>query len=139
MIPDRLFKSLNHRCKGFELFLNGQSLEPGYKPDVVLRKANNFIIIESENSSSRKTFVGGMMKAAHFLKDKNKGKLIFVMVPKKNTTALSLAIHLKPYLKWINTNTNLKSVYVIEAGAYYNNNAVIELFGNEFIKNSIKV
>lgn len=139
MIPDILFKSLHHSYKGFNIHLNGQTLENGYKPDVVLKKGNQFIIIESENSSSRKTFVGGMIKAAHFLQGDKKGQLIFVMVPKKNTTASSLAKHLKPYLKWIKGYTNLKNVYFIESGSYFKNNEVLELDGNEFQKYALKV
>lgn len=38
MIPDELFKALLHNCQGCETLLNSKSLEPGYKPDVVLRK-----------------------------------------------------------------------------------------------------
>ena len=69
MIPDKQFKELNHTFKGYAKYLCGQSLEPGYKPDFVLKKGNEYLILESENSSSRKTFVGGMIKAAHFLQN----------------------------------------------------------------------
>ena len=79
-IPDKLFKSLEHSNKGFIKYMNGQTLEAGYKPDYVLKKNNDYLILESENCSSRKTFVGGMMKAAHFLQNQRSGNLIFVIV-----------------------------------------------------------
>ncbi len=69
MIPDKEFKSLKHNLNEYSKYLCGQSLEQGYKPDYVLRKGNDYVILESENSSSRKTYVGGMMKAAHFVQD----------------------------------------------------------------------
>ena len=94
-IPDKLFKRLLHQCDGYEIHLSGNSLEPGYKPDFVLKKEEDYLILESENASSRKTFVGGMIKAAHFLQGNRTGKLIFVIVAKKNTSARAIANHLK--------------------------------------------
>jgi len=139
MIKDSLFKTLNHCHKGFNKHLNGQELEGGYKPDYVLRKNDDYIILESENTSSRKTYVGGMIKAAHFLQGDRKGKLIFVIVPKENTTALAIAKHLKLYLKWIGDKTNLKEVYVIEAAAYYTNEIVMALDCKDFKSCSLRV
>ncbi|MBN8878192.1 MAG: hypothetical protein J0I32_11640 [Sphingobacteriales bacterium] len=139
MIKDNLFKKLAHSHKGYTKYLNGQTLEAGYKPDYVLKNNNKYIILESENTSSRKTYVGGMMKAAHFLQNKKKGKLIFVIVPKKNTTAESIAKHLKPYLNWVCGNTNLKEVYIIEAAAYYQNNLLITLDCKKFEMCALKV
>lgn len=139
MIPDRLFKSLKHSHKGYVTYLNGQIIEPGYKPDFVLKKGDEYIILESENSSSRKTFVGGLMKAAHFLQGSRKGLLIFVMVPKKNTTASSIAIHLRPYLHWIKNLTNLREVIIIEASSYYKNESLLSLDCSDFKKCSLKV
>lgn len=139
MIPDRKFKSLNHNFKGFDKFLSGESIEVGYKPDFVLKKGNDYIILESENSSSRKTFVGGMIKAAHFLQNERIGFLVFVMVPKKNTTSSSIAKHLKPYLEWIQGKTNLIKVFVIEAPKYYNENILLALDCDEFMNCALQV
>ena len=141
MIPDKLFKALNHSFIDFEKFRDGQTLEPGYKPDYVLKNQNQneYIILESENSSSRKTFVGGMIKAAHYLQNEKTGKLIFVIVPKDNTKVTSIANHLKPYLKWIQTQTNLKEVFVIDAAEYYNNINVLALDCENFYRCAVKV
>lgn len=119
MIPDKIFKNLNHSFDGFQKLSNGQFLESGYKPDYVLKKGNDFIILESENCSSRKTYVGGLIKAAHYLQNEKTGKLIFVIEPKKNTKVVSIARHLKKYLDWLGKMTNLNDVYVIEANKYY--------------------
>jgi hypothetical protein len=139
MIKDKLFKSLRHSYKGFDTLHNGQELEPGYKPDYVLINKNEYIILESENSSSRKTYVGGLIKAAHYLQNDKKGKLIFVIVPKKNTKASSIANHLKPYLKWIQASTNLNEVYVIEAKSYYSDGHVLALDCKDFLSCALKV
>lgn len=139
MIPDKTFKALQHIHKGYLKHLNGQVLEEGYKPDYVLKKRNYYIILESENSSSRKTFVGGMIKAAHFLQGEKRGKLVFVIVPKKNTTANSIAKHLKPYLKMIQGRTNLKEVFVVESSSYYCNNNLLALDCNDFKQCAFKV
>ena len=139
MIPDQAFKQLNHNYKGYSIYLKGNSIEPGYKPDFVLKNNDEYIILESENSSSRKTFVGGLIKAAHFLQKERKGMLIFVIVPKSNTKAKSIANHLKIYLKWVQSISNLQQVYVIEASLYYQNDILLSIDGNDFIKNAFKV
>lgn len=139
MISDKLFKSLSHCCTGYEKFLEGKTIEVGYRPDYVLKKGNDFIILESENSSSRKTFVGGLIKAAHYLQNHKTGILVFIIVPKKNTTAASIARQLKTYFSWIKDKTNLRNVYVIEAGSYYNNDVVLEIESNKFKELSLEV
>jgi hypothetical protein len=125
MIPDEIFKNLQHSYKGYSAQMNGLTLEAGYLPDIVLKKGDEYIIIESENSSSRKTFVGGMMKAAHFLRGDRNGKPVFGMVPKGNTSAMAIARHLRKYLTWIQSIANLRHVFVIEANLYYTNSTVI--------------
>lgn len=139
MIKDRLFKTLVHNCAGYKVLLKGESLEAGYRPDYVLVKNSNYLILESENSSNRKTFVGGLIKAAHFLRGENEGALIFIIVPKKNTTAKAIAKHLKRYLDWLHGITNLKSVYVIESKHYYDGQNVLTLLENNFISLAEKV
>lgn len=139
MIPDKIFKSLSHKCKGYQKFLKGESIEQGYKPDYVLKKGNDYIILESENSSSRKTFVGGMVKAAHFLRNEKTGTLVFIIVPKVNTKAISIANHLEVYFNWLKNMTNLEKVIVIEANKYYTGTSVLEIGSTEFQKSSMMV
>jgi|SRR5678809_306274 hypothetical protein len=139
MIRDAAFKQLLHACKGYSQFTNGNSVEAGYKPDYVLKRSNEYIILESENSSSRKTFVGGLIKAAHFLSGERKGILVFIIVPKTNTTDRAIANHLRKYLSWVADKTNLRDVYVIEANAYYQANLVLPLLGKKFLSVAKKV
>jgi hypothetical protein len=139
MISDRDFKKLIHSCKGYDKHLKGEEIESGYKPDFVLRKGNDFLILESENSSNRKTFVGGMIKAAHYLQDERSGTLVFIMVPKDNTTAKQITEQLRTYFNWIKDKTNLREVYVIEAGQYYLDDRLLELLGADFNTIALKV
>ena len=62
MISDQDFKLLKHECKGYDVFLQGEDAESGYRPDYVLKRDNEYIILESENATSRKTFIGGRRK-----------------------------------------------------------------------------
>jgi len=139
MIADKIFKSLTHSCGNYETHLHGQTLDEGYRPDYVLKKESDFIILESENSSSRKTFVGGMMKAAHFLQGERTGRLIFIIVRKKNTKPETIALHLRKYLHWIQRLSNLKEVYVIETSDYCSNEMVIKIDSKEFSQKAHKV
>src|ERR1044072_5269590 len=141
MIPDKIFKALPHTCKGYEKYLSGESLgnEPGYRPDYVLKKGNDYLILESENATSRKTFVGGMMKAAHFLQGERRGKLVFIIVPRPNTTSVAIARHLKKYLNWVKGISNLREVYIIEALHYYTEEVLSPLDSAEFFRKAIKV
>lgn len=124
MIPDKVFKELLHDCCGLGCFLMEVILSLAITRYVKFN-GESYIILESENSSSRKTFVGGMIKAAHFLQGDKNGMLVFVIVPKPNTTAFVIAEHLKPYLQWISNTSNLKDVYIIDAKHYYDGENVL--------------
>lgn len=139
MIPDKIFKSLLHGYLDYTNFSNGGEVEKGYKPDFVLNKDNDFIILESENCSSRKTFVGGLIKASHFLTGNRHGILIFVIVPKVNTKAESIALHLKKYFEFVTPISNIRNVYVIEADKYFNNDNVIKILEKDFIATCFSV
>lgn len=139
MIPDKVFKSLLHSYLDCAIFSKGREVEKGYKPDFVLNKDNDFIILESENSSSRKTFVGGLIKASHFITGDRQGILIFVIVPKENTKAESIAIHLKKYFEFITPISNIRNVYVIEADKYFNDDNVIKILEKDFIAKCFSV
>jgi len=139
MIPDKVFKALKHECEEYSIYSKGQEVELGYKPDFVLNSGNSYIILESENSASRKTYVGGMVKAAHFLQGPKTGILVFVIVPKENTKASSIANHLVKYFKWIKDKTNLSEVYVIEASHYYIDGMVASVNSDNFLSKAIKV
>lgn len=138
-IPDAIFKELKHCCSGYTMFRNGQNLEPGYKPDYVLAAGNSYIILECDNSSSRKTFVGAMIKAAHFLRDDKQGILVLVLVNKQNVNYVVIARHLKKYLNWIGSKTNLKDIYVLSSTNYWRNGKVLTVLGKKFLALAQKV
>lgn len=138
-MKDSEFKSKVHSANGYEIFLKGEELFKGYKPDFVLRKINEFIILESEHGTSRKHFLGGMIKASKYLVGNKKGALVFVIKLKNNTTEENIALHLKPYLEWVEPLTNLRDVYVISDMKYCASEVPIKILGNEFKCSSLKV
>lgn len=137
MISDKDFKSLKHKSKGYDVFLQGGDAESGYRPDYVLKRDNEYIILESENATSRKTFVGGMLKAAHFLTGSNFGILIYVITPKENTKVSSIKEQIRIYFDYIREITNLQKIYVIEADKYIMNGDAISIDSEEFKKLSV--
>jgi hypothetical protein len=139
-MKDNVFKSLNHLVTGnFEVFSKGSGIEVGYKPDFTLKCNNEFIIMECENGSSRKTFVGGMLKAAHFLQNERFGTLIYILIPRKNTTAIQISNHLSQYFLYIRNLTNLKDIYVIDISDYYCDDKPLEIFSDAFYSKAKKV
>ncbi len=131
-MKDKRFKNLKHNSLGYEVIKNGQELAKGYKPDVVLKKDNHFIILESEVSTSRKGYIGGMVKAAKFLSSEFIGILIYVIEIRKNTTPAQIARHLKEYYEWIAPLTNLKSIYIISDNDYCKNEEPLEISSKKF-------
>jgi hypothetical protein len=81
-MKDRQFKDAPHIYKKYEKKYDGQNLSDGYKPDYVLVNENDYVILESERNTSRKAFVGGMIKAAMFLQDEKKA-FLFMLFKKK--------------------------------------------------------
>jgi len=139
MIKDSVFKKLPHKHKSYKMISNGGEIEVGYKPDYVLKnKKNDFVILECEYCSNRKTFIGGLLKAAHFLQNEKTGILVFVIKKMENTKCESIAAQLKTYFKWIKSITNLRKVYVIDADKYYKEEPM-EICGYEFNKSALSV
>ena len=115
------FKRLNHKFKNYNITLRGGKLADGYKPDMVLCLGESYIILECENGTSRKHFIGGLLKAAKFLTGDKEGILVYVILIKKNTTERQIAKHLRPYLDWISSLTSLREVYIISDEKYLHN------------------
>ncbi len=138
-MKDSQFKNLEHKFKDFKIIANGQQLDDGYKPDVVLNKGSEYVILESEHGSSRKHFLGGLMKAAKYLSGSRTGILVFVIKIKENTNESQISDHLAQYLHWIKSLTNLKEVYVISDANYCPSKIPLEICEKEFLKASMKV
>jgi hypothetical protein len=81
-MKDSLFKQLLHSADGYSIVNSGRQLAKGYKPDTVLQKDNDYIIMECDTGTSRKGYLGAMLKAARFLIGKNNGILILVIKEK---------------------------------------------------------
>ena len=86
----------------------------------LLKEGNRYVILESENNTNRKMFVGCLMKAAYFLRNENIGFLVIVLHEHDNTTLEQIWKHLVPYFQWIKKGglTNMEKVYLIKDEDY---------------------
>lgn len=133
-MKDRQFKDALHFYRDYTMLTDGQELAAGYKPDYVLISGDNYVILESERNTSRKAFVGGMIKAAKFLQDAKRGFLVYVIQEKENTTVSQIANHLVEYFNWIKPLTNLRKVYVISVDEYCQNEKCLEIESEAFLR-----
>ena len=101
IMKDSLFKQLSHSAEGYAVLNSGGQLTKGYKPDTVLQKENEYIIMECDTGTSRKGYLGSMLKAARFMTNEKNGILILVIKEKPNTTVKQIAEHLREYLAWL--------------------------------------
>lgn len=130
---DKFFKNLLHNAEGYSVLNSGGQLVKGYKPDTVLQKGNEHIIMECDTSTSRKGYLGAMLKAVRFLSNERKGILVLVIKEKPNTKVKQIAEHLQEYLVWLQPLTNLNTVYLIESNRYCPDENPLELLSSEFI------
>jgi hypothetical protein len=136
---DNIFKQLLHTADGYTVLNSGGQLTKGYKPDTVLQKGNDYIIMECDTGTSRKGYLGALMKAARFLTKEMNGVLILVIKEKPNTTVKQIAEHLREYLKWLKPLTNLKVVYLIETTKYCPDKTPLKILSSEFEKDAIAI
>lgn len=132
-MKDKFFKNLLHNAEGYSVLNSGGQLVKGYKPDTVLQKDNEYIIMECDTGTSRKGYLGAMLKAARFLSNDRKGVLVLVIREKPNTKVKQIAEHLQEYLVWLQPLTNLNIVYLIESNIYCPDENPLELLSSEFI------
>lgn len=138
-MKDKLFKNLLHNAEGYSVLNSGGQLVKGYKPDTVLQKGNEYIIMECDTGTSRKGYLGAMLKAARFLTSEKNGKLILLIKEKPNTTVKQIAEHLREYLVWLRPLTNLRTVYLIETTKYCPDKIPLKLLSSEFEKCAITI
>ncbi|TWI77669.1 hypothetical protein IQ13_4268 [Lacibacter cauensis] len=138
-MKDKLFKNLLHSAEGYAIFNSGGQLTKGYKPDTVLKCGEDYIIMECDTGTSRKGYLGSMLKAARYLTKEKKGILILVIKEKPNTTVKQIAEHLREYLAWLKPLTNLRIVYLIETTKYCPDKIPLKLLSSEFEKCAIKI
>ena len=133
-MKDADFKNLLHTAKGFDIISRGGEITKGYKPDVVLKRDNEYIIMECDTNTTRKGYVGAMIKAAKYLSGEKKGFAIFVLKEKKNTTVKQIQAHLQSYFEWTASLTNLQAIYLISTDSYFSADTPLELFAADFMK-----
>jgi hypothetical protein len=133
-VKDYLFKSLNHKADNYKIVSKGIALSSGYKPDIVLQNNKDYIIIECETGTSRKGYVGGMVKAAKFLTGDNTGILVYVIKEKSNTNEQQIQAHLTEYFEWMKKLTNLKAIYIISTDKYCPATVPLKLLSKAFYK-----
>ena len=138
-MKDKLFKNLLHNAKGYSILKPGGQLVKGYKPDTVLQKGNEYIIMECDTGTSRKGYFFAMLKAARFLIKEKSGVLILVIKEKPNTTVKQIAEHLREYLTWLKPLTNLRVVCLIETTKYCPDKIPLKLLSSEFEKYAITI
>lgn len=138
-MKDKVFKNLLHNAEGYSVLNSGGQLVKGYKPDTVLQKGNEYIIMECDTGTSRKGYLGAMLKAARFLCNERKGILVLVIKEKSNTTVKQIAEHLREYLAWLKPLTNLKIVYLIETTKYCPDKIPLQLLSTEFERCAITI
>lgn len=125
-------------CLG-DLVVNSRGTEvaPGYKPDLtIVNPAGQLtFIVECEQKTDRKAFLGDLIKAEKYAEDcKASPSLIIVMQPAYNTTVNQIAKHLKPYATWLDRlkpqGLNLAEVLVISDDQYLSSMQGNEILGS---------
>ncbi len=119
-------------------FSNGKSIYKNYIPDCVLKKENEYIILEHETEPNRKPILANILKAAVFLQNEKSEILINVITPKRKSSLKSYVNHSEEYFQWLKEKSNLKAVYFILMEDYCTN-GIIEINGKLFIEKSFKI
>lgn len=125
-MKDSKFKGLNHPiANGETVASTGQAIAQGYKPDITVYDQNGSLryILESEQKTDRKAFLGDLIKAEmHAENISARPELIIVMQVSSNTTAQQIANHIRPYAQWLAAKNggalNLSSIQVVSDSEY---------------------
>jgi hypothetical protein len=103
-MKDADFKSLSHPIGVNLIASSGSAVSTGYKPDITVKDTNGVLkfILESEQKTDRKAFLGDLLKAEmHAEQHGANPELVIVMSPFRNTTTLQIADHIRPYKMWL--------------------------------------
>ncbi len=122
---DAKFKALSHPIGNNKVATRGTAVATGYKPDITVRdeEGNLTYILESEQKTDRKAFLGDLLKAEMYAEQQQaKPALVIVMQPQDNTTTQQIATHLSPYIKWLarkqGGNLNLTHIHILSDADY---------------------
>jgi hypothetical protein len=140
-MKDSQFKALAHRIGANVVASRGSAVSSGYKPDVTVSdtSGNLKFILESEQKTDRKAFLGALLKAEMYAEQqKARPELIIVMQVFKNTSTKQIAAHLRPYKDWLASKKggvlNLSAIHVLSDDDYEAAIAAIEDIGSEPFK-----
>ena len=136
------FKACKHQVgKGNKIASRGKAVSKGYKPDVTVKDKNGNLlyILECEQKTDRKAFLGDFIKAEfHAEHKKQHPRLIIVMREEGNTTTKQIFNHLRPYIKWLKSKgggkLSLSAVQVLSDKEYQKSISAGELLGSKAFK-----
>jgi hypothetical protein len=125
-MDDAEFKRLRHCVvPPLQIASRGSLVTTGYKPDITIEDATHSLryILESEQKTDRKAFLGDLVKAERYAEERNATpELVIVMQEFNNTTTRQIADHLRPYADWLRRLKagclHLSGILVISDTAY---------------------
>jgi hypothetical protein len=140
-MKDAIFKALKHPVGTSTIASSGSAVSPGYKPDITVEDATGALtfILESEQKTDRKAFLGALLKAEVYAELQNaRPELIIVMQAFKNTTTKQIADHLRPYKHWLSSKKggtlSLSAIHVLSDDEYRAAIAASECIGTAAFK-----
>ena len=146
-MKDSDFKRLDHQIGTLQIGSCGSAVSAGYKPDVTVVDATGklMFILESEQKTDRKAFLGDVLKAEKYSEECNATPmLVIVMQQQSNTTVKQIAEHILPYIAWLKGRLNggmkLSGLLVISDTEYLASVNIKELLGSAaFLKRGVAV
>lgn len=141
-MKDKEFKVCKDQVGKSDKIATRKEVSKGYKPDVTVEDAegNLLYILECEQKTDRKAFLGDFIKAERHAENKKQNpELIIVMQEFNNTTTQQIAAHLCPYIDWLKSKgggkLSLSAVQVLSDKEYKQSIADGETLGSEAFKN----
>lgn len=136
-MKDSVFKQLAHQIGTLKIGSCGSAVSTGYKPDVTIVDASGklIFILESEQKTDRKAFLGNILKAEKYSEECNASPtLVIVMQQQPNTTVKQIADHIQPYVVWLkkcfNGSMKLSGLLVISDTEYLASVQAKEVIGS---------
>mgnify|MGYP001278466454 CR=1 FL=1 len=108
-MKDSDFKQLAHQIGALRIGSSGSQVSAGYKPDITIVDASGKVmfILESEQKTDRKAFLGDVLKAEKYSEECNATPtLVIVMQQQSNTTVKQIANHIHLYISWLRMRVN---------------------------------
>jgi hypothetical protein len=140
-MKDSDFKNAAHPIGNLVIATRGSAVSKGYKPDVTVKNSQGQLkfILESEQKTDRKAFLGDLLKAEmHAEQQGEYPELVIVMQPSGNTTTQQIADHMRPYKQWLENKKggvlNVSTVQVLSDTEYLDAIAAGEQLGSATFK-----